>query len=38
MVQAEMPVAEVALVKSRLEPDRAHYETLTTWPVTLAGA
>jgi 2'-5' RNA ligase len=32
LVQAEMEVDEVALVRSRLEPDRARYDTLTTWP------
>jgi 2'-5' RNA ligase len=32
-VSAEWPVREVALVQSRLHPDGARYETLTTWPV-----
>jgi 2'-5' RNA ligase len=32
IVHAEMPVAEVALVRSRLAADHAHYETLATWP------
>ena len=29
----EFPVAEIALVQSRLEPTGARYETLATWPV-----
>jgi RNA 2',3'-cyclic 3'-phosphodiesterase len=33
MVRAEMPVQEVALVRSRLAPDRARYDTVATWPV-----
>jgi len=32
MVQAEMDVAEIALVESRLERDHARYDTLATWP------
>lgn len=33
LVSAEFPIAEVALVESRLRPDGPRYETLTTWPV-----
>jgi len=33
MVGAEFPLAEVALVQSRLDPAGARYETIATWPV-----
>ncbi|MFM2077184.1 MAG: hypothetical protein RJA49_1074 [Actinomycetota bacterium] len=33
MVHAEFEVREVALVRSRLDPDGARYTTLHTWPV-----
>jgi len=33
MVSAEFDVEEIALVRSRLEPDGARYETIDTWPV-----
>ena len=32
MVQAEMEVDEVALVRSRLEADHARYDTVASWP------
>lgn len=34
LVNAEFDVDEIALVQSRLGPDRARYETLATWPLT----
>jgi 2'-5' RNA ligase len=37
MVQAEFDVEEIALVQSRLHPDGARYETLSTWPVPRTG-
>jgi 2'-5' RNA ligase len=36
-VSAAFDVTEVALVESRLHPDRARYETLDTWPVLPAA-
>lgn len=33
-VQAEWEVGEVALVRSRLDPDGARYDTVATWPVS----
>ena len=33
MMSAEFEVQEIALVRSRLEPDGARYETIDTWPV-----
>jgi 2'-5' RNA ligase len=38
MVQAEFDVEEIALVQSRLHPDGARYETLSTWPVPRTGS
>ena len=32
MVQAQMDVDEVALVRSRLDADHARYDTVATWP------
>lgn len=32
-VSAEFDVAEIALVRSRLDPQGARYETLRTWPL-----
>ncbi|WP_116999861.1 RNA 2',3'-cyclic phosphodiesterase [Desertimonas flava] len=34
LVSAEFPVAEIALVESRLRPEGPRYETLCTWPTT----
>lgn len=33
MVSAEFDVDEIALVRSRLDPQGAQYETIETWPV-----
>jgi 2'-5' RNA ligase len=33
LVSAAFDVEEIALVQSRLDPQGARYETLTTWPV-----
>ena len=33
LVDGEFEVTEVALVRSRLDPQGAHYETLDTWPI-----
>jgi 2'-5' RNA ligase len=35
---ASFEVEEIALVRSRLHPEGARYETLATWPVGTAGA
>lgn len=33
MVSGSFPVEELALVRSRLDPDGARYDTVATWPV-----